>query len=102
MHPMVGPKRPLTQWLYRTFSECAAVFASMARVNPRRALLAVLAACALMPTSASAFPAAEGHAAADRAAIAWARDHQQRDGAFVDYVSHRPTYGYSGVMIGYG
>lgn len=74
----------------------------MARVNSRRALLAVLAVCALMPASASAFTAADGRAAADRAAIAWAHDHQQRDGAFVDYVSRRPTYGYSGVMIGYG
>jgi hypothetical protein len=71
-------------------------------VHRARPLLLVLAVCAIFPMPASAFTAAEGRAAADRAATAWARDHQRRDGAFVDYVSRRPTYGYAGVMLGYG
>src|SRR3954451_13936716 len=74
----------------------------MARVKSRLTLLCAFALLVLAPASAHAFTAASGRAAADRAAIAWARDHQQRDGAFVDYVSGRPTYGYSGVMLGYG
>ena len=51
---------------------------------------------------AGAFTAAEGRAAADRAAIAWARDHQQRDGAFVDYVVAAADLRLRRVMIGYG
>jgi hypothetical protein len=74
----------------------------MARVNRRLTLLLALAIAALSAAPAHAFDATEGWAAADRAAIAWSRDHQQRDGAFVDYVSRRPTYGYANVMIGYG
>ncbi|MDX6564198.1 MAG: hypothetical protein QOD65_4012, partial [Gaiellales bacterium] len=62
----------------------------------------MLLACLAAPAPAGAFSAEEGRAAADRAAAAWARDHQQRDGAFVDYVSRRPTYGYAGVLLGYG
>src|SRR4051812_43710936 len=76
----------------------------MARVNRRSALVLAVALVLLAPASASAagFSAASGRAAADRAAAAWAHGHQQRDGAFVDYVSGRPTYGYAGVMLGYG
>src|SRR3954453_13714973 len=76
--------------------------ARMARVKSRLAVLCALAMCLLAPASAQAFTAASGRAAADRAAVAWGLHHQQRDGAFVDYVSGRPTYGYSGVMLGYG
>src|SRR4051794_32641839 len=78
----------------------------MARVNRRiRHLAAVALACsgvAAAAVPAHAFTAAEGRAAADRAAIAWGRDHQQRDGAIVDYVAERPTYGYATLMMGYG
>jgi hypothetical protein len=78
----------------------------MARVNRRiRQLAAVALACAGTAAAAApahAFTAAEGRAAADRAAIAWGRDHQQRDGAIVDYVAQRPTYGYATLMMGYG
>jgi hypothetical protein len=78
----------------------------MARVNRRiRQLAAVALACAGAAAAAApahAFTAAEGRAAADRAAIAWGRDHQQRDGAIVDYVAQRPTYGYATLMMGYG
>jgi hypothetical protein len=78
----------------------------MARVNRRiRHLVVVALACAgaaVAAAPAAAFTAAEGRASADRAAIAWGRDHQQRDGAIVDYVAQRPTYGYSTLMIGYG
>src|SRR4051794_5012488 len=78
----------------------------MARVNRRiRHLAAVALACsgvAAAAVPAHAFTAAEGRAAADRAAIAWGRDHQQRDGAIVDYVAERPTYGYATLMLGYG
>src|SRR3954453_14387642 len=74
----------------------------MARVKTRLALLCACALLAAAPASARAFTADSGRAAADRAAAAWGLHHQQRDGAFVDYVSGRPTYGYSGVMLGYG
>jgi hypothetical protein len=74
----------------------------MARVRHRLALLLAAALAAFTPLPAHAFTAEEGRAAADRAAVAWGRSHQQRDGAFVDYVSGRPTYGYAGVMLGYG
>src|SRR3954447_18143442 len=74
----------------------------MARVNRRFAFLVVVLLGVLAPGSAHAFTPDSGRAAADRAAAAWAHGHQQRDGAFVDYVSGRPTYGYAGVMLGYG
>src|SRR3954470_5184429 len=74
----------------------------MARVKTRLALLCACALLALVAPAANAFTPAAGRAAADRAAAAWGREHQQRDGAFVDYVSGRPTYGYAGVMLGYG
>jgi hypothetical protein len=74
----------------------------VARVNRRLSLLAVVLGCFLVPAPVHAFTPAEGRAAADRAAVAWARNHQQRDGAFVDYVSRSPTHGYAGVMLGYG
>src|SRR3954471_16648243 len=74
----------------------------MARVKTRLALLCACALLAAAPASARAFTAESGRAAADRAAVAWGLHHQQRDGAFVDYVSGRPTYGYSGGMLGYG
>src|SRR4051794_40174380 len=106
MVPMVGRIMVRSQWLYRTFSGAPA---SMARVRHHLALVLApavsalaVAVCALAPVPAQAFTAAEGRAAADRAAVAWGRSHQQRDGAFVDYVSGRPTYGYAGVMLGYG
>src|SRR3954468_20897468 len=76
--------------------------ARMARVKSRLAVLCALAMCLLAPACAHAFTAESGRAAADRAAVAWGLHHQQRDGAFVDYVSGRPTSGYSGVMLGYG
>ena len=94
--------RVLSQGLYRTFSEPAGGFARVARVNRRAFALLVVLLSVLAPASASGFTAAEGRAAADRAAVAWGEGHQQRDGAFVDYVSGRPTYGYAGVMLGYG
>src|SRR2546421_101507 len=103
---MVGAKAPLSQWLYRTFSGSAARFVTLPRVNRRFRHLAVLAtaccACAAAAAPAAAFTAAEGRAAADRAAMAWGRDHQQKDGAIIDYVAQRPTYGYATLMIGYG
>src|SRR4051794_16369632 len=74
----------------------------MARVKSRLAVLCGFVLCMLAPASAHAFTAESGRAAADRAAVAWGLHHQQRDGAFVDYVSGRPTYGYAGVMLGYG
>src|SRR3954454_18221863 len=74
----------------------------MARVNRRLCPVVALLACLVAAPAAHAFSPAEGRAAADRAAVAWGRGHQQRDGAFVDYVSGRPTYGYAGVMLGYG
>jgi hypothetical protein len=74
----------------------------MAPVNRGLCLLFALVAACLCAAPASAFTAAEGRAAADRAAIAWGRDHQQRDGAIVDYVAKTPTYGYATMMIGYG
>src|SRR3954454_16647906 len=103
---MVGRMWPLTQVLYRTFSgrvrASVAAPARMARVNHRVVLLLVMIGCASVVPEADAFTPAEGRAAADRAAVAWGREHQQRDGAFADYVSGRPTYGYAGVMLGYG
>src|SRR3954453_23828895 len=74
----------------------------MARVNRRLCPVVALLACLVAAPAAHAFTPAEGRAAADRAAVAWGRGHQQRDGAFVDPVSGRPTYGYAGVMLGYG
>src|SRR3954447_21704441 len=74
----------------------------MARVNRAVCLLLALAFACLGAAPAHAFTAAEGRAAADRAAIAWGRDHQQKDGAIVDYVAERPTYGYATLMMGYG
>lgn len=74
----------------------------MARVNRAFCLLFALIAACLGAAPARAFTAAEGRAAADRAAIAWGRDHQQRDGAIVDYVAGSPTYGYATMMMGYG
>ena len=74
----------------------------MARVNRAVCLLLALVAACLGAGPAHAFTAAEGRAAADRAAIAWGRDHQQKDGAIVDYVAERPTYGYATLMMGYG
>src|SRR3954451_11450450 len=74
----------------------------MARVKSRLTLLCAFALLVLAPASARAFTSDSVLAAADRAAVAWGLHHQQRDGAFVDYVSGRPTYGYSGVMLGYG
>jgi hypothetical protein len=78
----------------------------MTRVNRRLRHPAVLAAAccasAIAAAPALAFTPAEGRAAADRASIAWARDHQQRDGAIIDYVARQPTYGYATLMIGYG
>ena len=65
-------------------------------------LIALATACCLAAAPAHAFDAASGRAAADRAAAAWAHDHQQGDGAFVDYVSGNPTYGYATMMLGYG
>src|SRR4051794_10537773 len=103
---MVGRMWPLTQVLYRTFSgrvrASVAAPARMARVNRRVVLLLVMIGCASVVPAADAFTPAEGRAAADRAAVAWGREHQQRDGAFADPVSGRPTYGYAGVMLGYG
>ena len=64
-------------------------------------LAAACGGCLAAAAPAGAFTAAEGRAAADRAAIAWAREHQQKDGAMVDYVAQRPTYGYATLMIGY-
>jgi hypothetical protein len=63
-------------------------------------LAAAFCACAVAAAPAAGFTAAEGRAAADRAAMAWARDHQQKDGAIIDYVAQRPTYGYATQMIG--
>src|SRR3954464_9805024 len=74
----------------------------MARVNRAVCLLLALAFACLGAAPSAAFTAAEGRAAADRAAIAWGRDHQQKDGAIIDYVAQRPTYGYATLMIGYG
>jgi hypothetical protein len=74
----------------------------MARVNRGVCLLLALVFACLGTARADAFTAAEGRAAADRAAIAWGRDHQQKDGAIVDYVAERPTYGYATLMMGYG
>src|SRR3954447_6890933 len=88
--------------LYRTFSDVAGGFVSMARVNRAVCLLLALAFACLGAAPAHAFTAAEGRAAADGAAIAWGRDHQQKDGAIVDYVAERPTYGYATLMMGYG
>jgi hypothetical protein len=73
----------------------------MPRVRVRLVLCLAAVCCGCACAPAAAFTAAEGRAAADRAAIAWQR-HQQPDGAFVDYVSRVPTYGYASVMIGYG
>lgn len=64
------------------------------------ALLAV-ACCSPAAFASDAFTPAAGRAAADRAAMAWERG-QRGDGAFVDPVSRRPTYGYADVMVGYG
>ncbi|HEY0631983.1 MAG TPA: hypothetical protein VGC98_07995 [Thermoleophilaceae bacterium] len=72
------------------------------RLRPLAALAAACCACALAAAPAAAFTAADGRAAADRAAMAWGRDHQQRDGAIIDYIAQRPTYGYATLMIGYG
>src|SRR4051812_28179007 len=33
--------------------------------------------------------------------MAWARDYQQKDGAILDNIARRPTYGYATLMIGY-
>lgn len=71
------------------------------RVPARLAIALLLLALAAVPARAAAFTASEGRAAADRAALAWEKT-QRPDGAFVDYVSRRPTYGYADVMIGYG
>jgi hypothetical protein len=72
------------------------------RLSVALALAAACCACGFAASTAAAFTPAEGRAAADRAALAWSQHHQQRDGAFVDYVSRRPTYGYANVMLGYG
>jgi hypothetical protein len=64
-------------------------------------LAAACVACFATASPATAFTAAAGRAAADRAAIAWAHEHQQTDGAFIDYVGGKPTYGYATLMIGY-
>jgi hypothetical protein len=93
---------PRTQGLYRTFSDLSGAFVSMARVIRGVCLLLALVFACLGAARADAFTAAEGRAAADRAAIAWGRDHQQKDGAIVDYVARRPTYGYAALMMGYG
>jgi hypothetical protein len=102
---MVSAKRALTQWIYGTFSGRAARSGTLPRVNRRLRHLTLLAAtCGALAAAAapaSAFTPAQGRAAADRAAIAWAREHQQKDGAIVDYVARRPTYGYATLMIGY-
>ena len=99
---MVCPKSSLTQLFYGTFSAPPTRFVTLPRVNRHvAALAAACAACFGAAAPAHAFTAAEGRAAADRAAIAWARDHQQKDGAFVDYVGRTPTYGYATLMIGY-
>src|SRR4051812_30421513 len=106
MLSMVGPKRPLTQGLYRTFSPAPGGFATMPRVNRRLRHAVVLAAasgaCAFAAAPADAFTAREGRAAADSAVTAWGRDHQNKDGAIIDYVAQKPTYGYATLMIGYG
>src|SRR5436305_3912165 len=102
MQAMVGPTAPRSQPFYGTFSDVAAAFVSIARVNRGIALLIAVVFACLCAAPASAFTAAEGRAAADRAAIAWGRDHQQKDGAFVDYVAGSPTYGYATLMLGYG
>src|SRR5436305_9866632 len=87
MSPMVCPKSSLTQWFYGSFRPPPAPFVTLARVNRHvAALAAACAACFAAVAPAHAFTAAEGRAAADRAAIAWTREHQQKDGAFVDYV----------------
>src|SRR5581483_2398887 len=102
---MVGRKRALTQGLYRTFIGAADAPVTLPRVNRRLRNLAVLAAaccaCFVATAPAGAFTAAEGRAAADRAAMAWARDYQQKDGAILDNIARRPTYGYATLMIGY-
>src|SRR3954470_18989907 len=128
---MVGRKRALTQVFYGSFRRPNAVvpaaagatagvaspaqrplvkapgaaFVTLPRVNRRLRHLAVLATvCCLSAAAAAparAFTAAEGRAAADRAAMAWARDYQQKDGAILDNIAHRPTYGYATLMIGY-
>ena len=64
-------------------------------------LAAACCACATAAAPASAFTPAEGRAAADRAAMAWGRDYQQKDGAILDNIARRPTYGYATLMIGY-
>jgi hypothetical protein len=78
---------------------------TLPRVNRRLRHLAVLAAacCASIAAAApaGAFTAAEGRAAADKAAMAWGRDYQQKDGAILDNIARRPTYGYATLMIGY-
>src|SRR3954453_15853296 len=102
MEPMVGRMGPRTQGLYRTFSDVSGAFVSMARVNRGVCLLLALVFACLGAARADAFTAAEGRAAADRAAIAWGREHQQKDGAIVDYVAERPAYGYATLMMGYG
>jgi MYXO-CTERM domain-containing protein len=80
-------------------------FVTLPRVNRRLRHLAALAAvcCAVAgaATPAGAFTPAEGRAAADKAAMAWARDYQQKDGAILDNIARRPTYGYATLMIGY-
>lgn len=74
-------------------------------MNARLAAAAVLLLlCVAAGTSASvayAFTPGEARATADSVSDRWQRT-QQRDGALVDYVSRRPTYGYADVMIGYG
>ncbi len=103
---MVGRMRALSQVFYGTF--IASPLQRLSQFPPVRArlLLAVLLAsvCAgagIAAQAASAFTPAQARATVDGVSREWQRT-QQRDGALVDYVSRRPTYGYADVMIGYG